>query len=147
MSKSSRSFWAFVVGAAAGAVIGILYAPDKGENTRSKLYFQLNKYRDQLKQLINDIVDGKEVIETTAKSEGKKVVQDAKIKAEKLLEDVEKMMTQIKAKYDAFHSPFILLPWDIILHEPAKRGEQCNRKCHPGSFKTERRKATHLKSR
>ncbi len=98
MSKSSRSFWAFVVGAAARAVIGILYAPDKGENTRSKLYFQLNKYRDQLKQLINDIVDGKEVIETTAKSEGKKVVQDAKIKAEKLLEDVEKMMTQIKAK-------------------------------------------------
>jgi len=98
MSKSSRSFWAFVVGAAAGAVVGILYAPDKGENTSSKLYFQLNKYRDQLKQLINDIVDGKEVIETTAKSEGKKVVQDAKIKAEKLLEDVEKMMTQIKAK-------------------------------------------------
>lgn len=98
MSKSSRSFWAFVVGAAAGAVIGILYAPDKGENTRGKLYFQLNKYRDQLKQLINDIVDGKEVIETSAKSEGKKVVQDAKLKAEKLLEDVEKMMTQIKAK-------------------------------------------------
>ena len=98
MSKSYRSFWAFVVGAAAGAVVGILYAPDKGENTRSKLYFQLNKYRDQLKQLINDIVEGKEVIETTAKSEGKKVVQDAKIKAEKLLEDVEKMMTKIKAK-------------------------------------------------
>jgi gas vesicle protein len=98
MSKSSRSFWAFVVGAAAGAIVGILYAPDKGENTRSKLYFQLNKYRDQLKQLINDIVEGKEVIETSAKSEGKKVVQDAKIKAEKLLEDVEKMMTQIKAK-------------------------------------------------
>ncbi len=98
MSKSSRSFWAFVVGAAAGAVIGILYAPDKGENTRNKLYYQLNKYRDQLKQVINDIVDGKEVIETSAKSEGKKVVQDAKIKAEKLLEDVEKMMTQIKAK-------------------------------------------------
>ena len=98
MSKSSRSFWAFVVGATAGAIVGILYAPDKGENTRNKLYYQLNKYRDQLKELINDIVDGKEVIETTAKSEGKKVVQDAKIKAEKLLEDVEKMMSQIKAK-------------------------------------------------
>ena len=98
MSRSSKTLWAFIVGAAAGAVVGILYAPDKGENTRNKLYFQLNKYRDQLKQLINDIVDGKEVIETTAKSEGKKVVQDAKIKAEKLLEDVEKMMTQIKAK-------------------------------------------------
>jgi gas vesicle protein len=98
MSRSSKSFWAFVVGVATGAVLGILYAPDKGENTRNKLYFQLNKYREQLKQLINDIVDGKEIPETMAKSEGKKVVNDTKIKAEKLLEDVEKMMRQIKAK-------------------------------------------------
>ena len=51
-----------------------------------------------MKQLINDIVDGKEIPETLAKSEGKKVVQDTKLKAEKLLEDVEKMMSQIKAK-------------------------------------------------
>lgn len=98
MSRSSKSFWAFVVGTATGAVLGILYAPDKGENTRSKLYFQLNKYREQLKQLINDIVDGKEIPETLAKSEGKKLVNDTKVKAEKLLEDVEKMMSQIKAK-------------------------------------------------
>lgn len=98
MSRSSKTLWAFIVGVSAGAIIGILYAPDKGENTRNKLYFQLNKYRDQLKQLINDIVDGKEVPESTAKSEGKKVVNDTKVKAEKLLEDVEKMMSQIKTK-------------------------------------------------
>jgi gas vesicle protein len=98
MSRSSKTLWAFIVGAAAGAVVGILYAPDKGENTRNKLYFQLNKYRDQLKQLINDIVDGKEIPDSMAKSEGKKVVNDTKVKAEKLLEDVEKMMSQIKTK-------------------------------------------------
>jgi gas vesicle protein len=98
MSRSSRTLWAFIVGAAAGAVVGILYAPDKGENTRNKLYFKLNKYRDELKQLINDIVDGKEIPESMAKSEGKKVVNDTKVKAEKLLEDVEKMMSQIKTK-------------------------------------------------
>jgi gas vesicle protein len=98
MSRSSKTLWAFIVGAAAGAVVGILYAPDKGENTRNKLYFQLNKYRDQLKSLINDIVDGKEIPDSMAKSEGKKVVSDTKVKAEKLLEDVEKMMSQIKSK-------------------------------------------------
>jgi gas vesicle protein len=98
MSRSSKTLWAFIVGAAAGAVVGILYAPDKGENTRNRLYFQLNKYRDQLKSLINDIVDGKEIPDSMAKSEGKKVVNDTKVKAEKLLEDVEKMMSQIKSK-------------------------------------------------
>lgn len=98
MSRSSKTLWAFIVGAAAGAFVGILYAPDKGENTRNKLYFQLNKYRDQLKQLINDMVDGKEIPDSMAKSEGKKVVNDTKVKAEKLLEDVEKMMSQIKTK-------------------------------------------------
>jgi len=98
MSRSSKTLWAFIVGAAAGAVVGILYAPDKGENTRNKLYFQLNKYRDQLKSLINDIVGGKEIPDSMAKSEGKKVVNDTKVKAEKLLEDVEKMMSQIKSK-------------------------------------------------
>lgn len=98
MSRSSKTLWAFIVGAAAGALVGILYAPDKGENTRNKLYFQLNKYRDQLKNLINDLVDGKEIPDSMAKTEGKKVVNDTKVKAEKLLEDVEKMMSQIKTK-------------------------------------------------
>ena len=79
MSRSSKTLWAFIVGAAAGAVVGILYAPDKGENTRNKLYFQLNKYRDQLKSLINDIVDGKEIPDSMAKSEGKKVVNEENV--------------------------------------------------------------------
>jgi gas vesicle protein len=96
MNKSSKTFWAFMAGAAAGAILGILYAPDKGENTRNKLYYQLNKYRDQLKQLLNDLIDGKEIHESLAKAEGKKVVNEAREKAERLLEDVETMMSQIK---------------------------------------------------
>lgn len=98
MSKSSKTFWAFMTGASVGAILGILYAPDKGENTRNKLLYQLQKYRDQLEGLVSDLIEGKEIPETMAKSEGKKVVNEAREKAERLLEDVETMMSQIKAK-------------------------------------------------
>ena len=98
MSKSSKTFWAFMTGAAVGGILGILYAPDSGENTRNRLFYQLQKYRDQLQGLIGDLIEGKEIPETMAISEGKKVVNDAREKAERLLEDVELMMSQIKSK-------------------------------------------------
>lgn len=98
MSKSSKSFWAFMLGAATGAAIGILYAPDKGENTRDKLAFQLQKYRDQLKTVLEELVESSELPESMAKSESKKVVSDARQKAERLLSDVENLMGQIKSQ-------------------------------------------------
>ncbi len=98
MSKSGKSFWAFMLGAATGAAIGILYAPDKGENTRDKLAFQLQKYRDQLKSIIEELVEGSELPESMAKSESKKVVSEAREKAERLLTDVENLMGQIKSQ-------------------------------------------------
>lgn len=98
MSKSTRTLLAFLTGAAVGASIGILYAPDKGENTRDRLAFLLSKYREQLQRLIADLVDQADLPESLAKTEGQKVVDDAREKAERLLADVENLMGQIKGR-------------------------------------------------
>ena len=96
MSKNSNSFLAFLTGAATGALMGVLYAPDKGENTRDRLTYQLDKYRKKLDELLDEMVDGKEYSDSSAKTESKKVVDDAKEKAEKRLDDVNGLIDQIK---------------------------------------------------
>ncbi len=95
--KGSNALMAFLAGAAAGAILGILYAPDKGTNTREKLSFQLDKYKKLLEDYMADLISGKETpLTTEAKSQGQKVVSEAKDKAQRLLDDVDELLEQIR---------------------------------------------------
>ncbi|MGM0946873.1 MAG: YtxH domain-containing protein [Bacteroidota bacterium] len=95
MSKNSNSLIALVIGAGIGTVLGVLFAPDSGSNTRDRLSFRLSKYKKELEELIEELVEGKELHLNEAKTEGKRVISEAKNKAENLLSDVNKLIDQI----------------------------------------------------
>lgn len=56
MSKKSLLF-GLVAGAAAGALAGILLAPDKGSKTRKKILDKSREKMDDIKSGFNDMVD------------------------------------------------------------------------------------------
>jgi len=99
MGKGSGNFITFLAGAATGALLGVLLAPDTGENTRKKLSFQLKSYQDKLKAYLEGLEkEESHAPDSNAKTEGKKVVSDAKLKAEKLLGDVESLIGEIQKR-------------------------------------------------
>ncbi|NJN43167.1 MAG: YtxH domain-containing protein [Flammeovirgaceae bacterium] len=100
MSKrGSNALMVFLTGAAIGALIGILYAPDKGTNTREKLSFKLDKYKKVLQGYLDDLKAGRDTpLTAAAKSKGTQVISEARTKAERLLEDVDSLLEQIRGK-------------------------------------------------
>jgi len=53
--NTSKILTALVVGAAVGAVLGILYAPDKGSETRKKVNEEGKKMSDAIKNKFNEV--------------------------------------------------------------------------------------------
>ncbi len=96
--NSSNSIISFVIGLVLGSIFGVLFAPDRGNNTRDRLTYRLNKYKLRIQEILDDVLDEKEVKRSKARTDEKKVVNDAKDKAEKLLKDVDGILTKIKKK-------------------------------------------------
>ncbi len=98
MSKGTNNLIAFLTGIVTGAAIGVLYAPDRGEVLRTQLTYRLSKYRERLLETIEGLIDREEQPDNLMRTESERVVNDAREKAEKLLEDVDRLMAQIKGQ-------------------------------------------------
>jgi len=77
MANSGKVLGALIVGAAAGAVLGVLFAPDKGSETRKKIA----KGTDGLINQLSDKID-----------EAKKTLFDLKKKASDTADEIRSKM-------------------------------------------------------
>jgi gas vesicle protein len=55
MNNNGKILTALVVGVAVGAVLGILFAPDKGSETRKKISEEGKKMSDAIKDKFNEM--------------------------------------------------------------------------------------------
>jgi len=55
--SNSKTLLGFLAGAAVGSILGILFAPDKGTETRRKISETSGDLTDSLKSKFNDFVD------------------------------------------------------------------------------------------
>jgi gas vesicle protein len=56
--SSGKVLLGLLAGVAAGALLGVLFAPEKGSDTRKKLSKKGEDYADALKEKFNEFLDG-----------------------------------------------------------------------------------------
>jgi len=95
MSKSKDFTLGLISGALVGSAIALLYAPDKGSNTRDILSYRLSSYLDDLTHLIDQLSEEKASI-SEAKRKGDLVVKDARNRAENLIREAEDLLDSIE---------------------------------------------------
>jgi len=89
-SSTAKFLFGFIAGVAAGAVAGILLAPDKGSETRRKVAEKAKKFKEDLEKEISGKVDDlKEYVDDTVAemkskiSKAGKKVEEAEASARK----------------------------------------------------------------
>ena len=82
--KSSNVLLGMLGGLAAGAVLGVLFAPDKGVNTRKKIAQKSNDLKDNLTDSFNDFVSNVEDKYKDLASKGSSMVDNATDNLEKM---------------------------------------------------------------
>lgn len=100
MSKSKDFTLGLISGALVGSAVALLYAPDKGSNTRDIISYRLSSYLDELTHLIDRLSEEKEAI-SEAKRQGDLVVEDARHRAEDLIREAEDLLDTIDESEEA----------------------------------------------
>ena len=88
--KTSSTILGILGAAAAGAFLGVLFAPDKGSETRKKIKDKSKDYGDNLKGKFDGIV-------STITSSSKDIIDEGKAKFNSVKEDFNNVKDEAKA--------------------------------------------------
>ena len=77
-------------GLAVGALLGVLFAPDKGSNTRRKIAEKGTDLKDNLKGNFNDFVVSIEDQYSNFTSNAEDVIEEGKSKLERMSNDISR---------------------------------------------------------
>lgn len=102
MSNTSTTALGLLLGTAIGATLGILFAPDKGANTRKKLTEEANYVKDRVAtgavdlkdQVMSSVASGK----VTLESQLENLANNASYKADDVISSLEDKLADLKAK-------------------------------------------------
>ena len=86
--SSGKVLLGLLAGIAAGATLGILFAPDKGSTTRRKIAQKGDDYADELGEKFNEFIDSISDKFETVKEEAIRMAKDGKLKAAEAEEEV-----------------------------------------------------------
>ena len=86
--KNSDVVVGILGGLAVGAILGVLFAPDKGSNTRRKIAEKGTDLKDNLKGNFNDFVASIEDQYSNFTSNAEDVIEEGKSKLERMSNDI-----------------------------------------------------------
>lgn len=92
--NTGRMILSIAIGVAAGAVIGVLLAPEKGSETRRKISERSNEYADGLKTKFNDFIESMMDKFDSVKSEAEHMARKGMNKVDDIKSDVNQPMNQ-----------------------------------------------------
>ena len=90
--NTSKILLSFVAGAAVGAVLGILFAPDKGTETRRRISEKSNDMAHSLKENFNEFIDGVKDRFSSAKDEAEDMAERGMSKIKKAKGEIQNAM-------------------------------------------------------